>query len=144
MTISEMHCWLEGRPFEPFRNRCVVTKILIARFVMGTAEYGDDPGKLNGDAHTPPTPLLLLLSRFKAILLLLLPWRLPFETSVAVLSRFEARSTQWIKWMLILIKIRSERGRQSMRAAVTVHTQPIESAAPTLSLKSSKRRVSSS
>jgi hypothetical protein len=40
MLISKMHRWLEGRPLEPFRNRCVVTKIFVARFVMGTVERG--------------------------------------------------------------------------------------------------------
>jgi hypothetical protein len=49
-----MHRWLEGTPLEPFRNRCVVTKIFVARFVMGTVELSattpvsDDSVKLNG------------------------------------------------------------------------------------------------
>jgi hypothetical protein len=60
-----------------------------------------------------------LLESAQADLLLLLPWRLSFEHSLAVSRGFKARVTPWIEWMLILIKIRSKRVHQLMRLPST-------------------------
>jgi hypothetical protein len=66
MLISKMHRWLEGRPLEPFRNRCVIMKIFVARFVMGTVERG---ALLSDNSVKSGTEASVFEAQFDALLL---------------------------------------------------------------------------